>query len=56
MTLAGALQQEKFPAFVITPSTDKYYRVQVGPYADQESATIARHDLEANGFESIVER
>jgi len=32
MALAQALQQKKFPAFVITPCTDKYYRVHVGPY------------------------
>jgi cell division septation protein DedD len=56
MALAQALQQKKFPAFVITPGTDKYYRVQVGPYADTLSAANARHDLEANGFKSIVKR
>jgi cell division protein FtsN len=51
-----ALQQKKFPALVITPSADKYFRVQVGPYADTQSATNARHDLEADGFKSIVKR
>src|SRR3981081_1905518 len=56
MALAQALQQKKFPAFVITPGTDKYYRVQIGPYADTQSAANARHDLEANGFKSIVKR
>jgi len=56
LALAQALQQKKFPAFVITPSTDKYYRVQVGPYADAQTATIARQDLEAKGFKSIVKR
>jgi cell division protein FtsN len=56
MALAQALQQKKFPAFVVTPGTDKYYRVQVGPYADPQSATNARHDLEAKGFKSIVKR
>ena len=56
MALAQALQQKKFPAFVITPGTDKYYRVQVGPYADSQSAANARHNLEANGFKSIVKR
>ena len=56
MALAQALQQKKFPAFVITPGTDKYYRVQVGPYADSQSATSARQDLEAKGFKSIVKR
>jgi cell division septation protein DedD len=56
MALAQALQQKKFPAYVITPSADKYYRVQVGPYADTQSASNARHDLEADGFKSIVKR
>jgi len=56
MALAQALQQKKFPAFVINPATDKYYRVQVGPYADSQSATSARQDLEAKGFKSIVKR
>jgi len=56
IAFAQALQQKKFPAFVITPGTDKYYRVQVGPYADTQFATNARHDLEANGFKSIVKR
>lgn len=54
--LAQALQQKRFPAFVIPPGADKYYRVQVGPYADKESAAIARRDLEANGFKTIVKR
>jgi cell division protein FtsN len=27
--------------------------VQLGPYAGTQSATNARHDLEANGFKSI---
>jgi cell division protein FtsN len=51
-----AVVPQKFPALVITPSADKYFRVQVGPYADTQSATNARHDLEANGFKSIVKR
>jgi cell division septation protein DedD len=56
LALAQALQQKKFPAFVMTPSTDKFYRVQVGPYRDNQTATIARNDLEAKGFKSIVKR
>jgi DedD protein len=56
LALAQALQQKKFPAFVITPSTDKYYRVQVGPYADNQAASKARSDLEAKGFKSIIKR
>jgi hypothetical protein len=28
--------------------------VQLGPYAVTQSATNARHDLETNGFKSVV--
>jgi cell division protein FtsN len=51
-----AVLPQKCPALVITTSTDKYFRVQVGPYADTQPATNARHDLEAKGFKSIVKR
>lgn len=56
LALAQALQQKKFPAFVIPPAADKYYRVQVGPYKDNDSASKARQDLEAKGFKSIIKR
>jgi DedD protein len=56
LALAQALQQKKFPAFVITPGADKLYRVQVGPYADNQSASNARQQLEAKGFKSIIKR
>ena len=54
--LAQALQQKRFPAFVIPPNADKYYRVQVGPYPDNQSAAKARRGLEANGFKTIIKR
>jgi cell division septation protein DedD len=60
LALAQALQQKKFSAFVIpprrAPGSDKFYRIQVGPYADNQSASAARQDLEAKGFKSIVKR
>ncbi len=56
LTLAEALQRKKFPAFVLTPGADHYYRVQVGPYADAQSAAIARRGLEREGFNAIVRR
>jgi septal ring-binding cell division protein DamX len=56
LALAQALQQKKLPAFVIPPGADSYYRVQVGPYADAKSAAAGQHNLEANGFKSIVKR
>jgi len=54
MSLASHLQKKKFPAFVVSPQGDKYYRVQVGPYADQKSAETARKGLEGAGFKAIV--
>jgi cell division septation protein DedD len=54
MSLASHLQRKKFPAFVISPQGDKYYRVQVGPYADQKSADAAKKGLEDAGFRAIV--
>jgi septal ring-binding cell division protein DamX len=54
MMLATNLQKKKFPAFVLSPQSDKFYRVQVGPYADQKSAEAAKKGLESAGFKAIV--
>ena len=52
--LAAHLRNKNFPAFVAPLQGDKYYRVQVGPYADQKSAENARKGLEGAGFKAIV--
>ena len=54
LELATRLQKQKFPAFVLSPRADKYYHVQVGPYADQKAADAARKGLEGAGFKAIV--
>jgi len=54
LELAARLQHKKFPAFVLSPRGDKYYRVQVGPYTDQKTADAARKGLEVAGFKAIV--
>lgn len=54
LDLATRLQKKKFPAFVLSPQGDKYYRVQVGPYADAKSADAAKKGLEGAGFKAIV--
>lgn len=54
LDLASRLQMKKFPAFVLSPQADKYFRVQVGPYADQKSAEQAKKELEGAGFRAIV--
>jgi DedD protein len=56
VALAQALQQKKFPAFVLPPGADRYYRVQVGPYTDPKSADLARQRLESQGFKAITRR
>ena len=54
MALAMSLQKKKFPAFVLSPQGDKYYRVQVGPYADQKAADNAKKGLEGAGFKRAI--
>jgi len=54
LELATQLQKKKFPAYVLSPQTDKYYRVQVGPYADQKAADAARKGLEGAGFKAFL--
>jgi cell division septation protein DedD len=54
LDLAKRLQRKKFPAFVLSPQGNKYYRVQVGPYADKKSAEAAKKGLEGAGFRAIV--
>jgi len=56
LALAQALQAKNFPSYVLKPVGDSYYRVQVGPYADQQSANQARRGLEQQGFKAIVKR
>jgi cell division septation protein DedD len=54
LELATRLQKKKFPAFVVSPQADKYYHVQVGPYADPKAADAARKGLQGAGFKAIV--
>lgn len=56
LALAEALQQKAYPAFVLTPTKDNLYRVQVGPYADPQSAELAKRSLERDGFKAITKR
>ena len=54
LDLAKVLQKKKFPAYVLSPHSDNYYRVQVGPYADLKATDAARKGLEAAGFKAFV--
>ncbi|GAC1634874.1 MAG: hypothetical protein NVS9B14_11420 [Candidatus Acidiferrum sp.] len=54
IAVAQSLQKKKFPAYVIPPQGDKYYRVQVGPFPNQKAADVARKSIESAGFKAIV--
>lgn len=54
LALAQALEKKKFPALVIPPGADRFYHVQVGPYADAKAAEGARKALDEAGFKVIV--
>jgi len=54
LDLAKRLQQKRFPAYVLAPKADKYYRVQVGPYSDPKAAEAARKGLEGAGFKAFL--
>jgi DedD protein len=56
LAMADALQQKQFPSFVVTPSSDNLYRVQVGPYPDEKSAESAKTALDHSGFKAIIKR
>ena len=56
MAMAGMLQRKRFPSFVVTPKSDNFYRVQVGPYRNERAAESARRALERAGFKSIMKR
>src|ERR1039458_6213791 len=56
LAMADMLQQKKFPSFVVTPTTDNFYRVQVGPYSDQHAAESAKTALDHAGFKAIIKR
>lgn len=54
LAMADVLQQKHFPSFVVTPSTDNFYRVQVGPYQDEKAAESAKSALDHAGFIAII--
>ena len=53
LSIASSLQKKRFPATVLAPQKDKFYRVQVGPYKDQKSADAAKKGLEGAGFKAF---
>jgi hypothetical protein len=52
--LANELQQKGFPGFVRVANDDKLFRVQVGPYADRQSAQPTALALERQGLQVFI--
>jgi cell division septation protein DedD len=55
--LVDALKKKQYPAFSANnPPTDKFYHVQVGPYADLKDAEGMRNRLIGDGYNPIVKK
>ena len=55
--LVEALKKKEYPAFSANNnSTDKFYHVQVGPYADIKEAEAMRARLIGDGYNPIVKK
>jgi len=55
--LVEALQKKQYPAFAANnAAVDKFYHVQVGPYADIKEADAMRARLISDGYNPIVKK
>ena len=56
-SLVDALKKKQYPAFVAaSATTDKLFRVQVGPFADVKDAEAMRTRLIADGYSPILKK
>ncbi len=55
--LVEALKRKQYPAFTANnPAADKFYHVQVGPYAEVKDAEAMRARLIGDGYNPIVKK
>lgn len=55
--LVEALKKKQYPAFIANnPAIDKFYHVQVGPYAEMKDADAMRDRLIGDGYNPIVKK
>jgi cell division septation protein DedD len=55
--LVEALKKKQYPAFSANnPAADKFYHVQVGPYADPKDAEAMRARLVGDGYNPILKK
>ena len=55
--LVDALKKKDYPAFVAAQSaSDKYFRIQIGPYSDLKDAEAMRTRLIGDGYSPILKK
>lgn len=54
--LVSALRKKDYPVFVVNPSADKLFHVQVGPFASLADAESMRARLAGDGYNPIVKK
>jgi cell division septation protein DedD len=57
--LLGDLKRRSFRAFIVAPpprDPDPFFRVQVGPFAEEQEAALTKRRLESAGYKPIVRK
>jgi DedD protein len=54
--LVESLKGRQYSAFIVTPSPDKFFHVQVGPFADVKEAEAMRVKLMTDGYNPILKK
>jgi DedD protein len=54
--LVESLKGRQYAAFIVNPSPDKLFHVQVGPFADIKDAESARAKLVSDGYNPILKK
>jgi cell division septation protein DedD len=54
--LVAALKKKQYPVFIVTPTTDNLFHVQIGPFGDARDAESIRSRLVSDGYNPIVKR
>jgi DedD protein len=54
--LAQALRKKNYPVVTINGPNDKFYHVQVGPFADMKDAETTRNRLIGDGYNPILKK
>ena len=54
--LVQALRKKSYPVITTSGPNDKFYHVQVGPFAEMKQAEATRSKLIADGYNPILKK